>query len=190
MPTELESRPDGSRRRWRDTEQPDSDELVDLGDGQRVPRRFQQAIYASDTSDIELLVTLVMDGTRARVADVLIKPIPGVDSLGVDDLARINWSAVVRLLVQLKVMQTSGWMLSPGEAKTLPAGAVTQRLHDRSEKASRAAKRTMRRNAVTAEDLAEIVRLVDTDGIAATVEKTGKSRGYIYKLLARAREEL
>lgn len=163
-------------------DEPDSDELVDLGEGQFVPRRFQLPIHPGSGIPAHLVVTVIMVGTRPTAGPVRITP-QGVDGIDVDDLARIDWRAVLRTLVQIKAIQLGGWLAFDD------LGATMRQFRERRDKAGRAARSSLRRNAVTPEDLAEIVRLVDAEGVSATVEKTGKSRSYIYKLLARAREE-
>ncbi len=175
---------------WWQPDEPDSPELVHLGEDQRVPRRFQLPILAGADIPADLLVTVTMDGTRAKIARVEITPTAGVEGVDVDDLARINWPAVVRFLVQLKAMQMMEYWLNAEEAKGDP-DAVRSLLRERRMKAERTTTRSVRRNAVTPEYLAEVVALVEKTGsVIKAAEKTGKSRSYIYKLLARAQEEL
>jgi hypothetical protein len=160
--------------------EPDSTEMVELTDGGRVPRRFWMGLRSGPDAAGWVSLVVEMVGTRPKIVDTRIAP-ARTNPLDVEDLTAINWPALLRTAVQVKVVQYSGYVLDDDSQHPY---------HDRDQRAARVADASLRRNAVTKADLAELVALVEEVGVAGAVEKTGKSRGYIYKLLQRAREEL
>jgi hypothetical protein len=161
--------------------EPDAKEMVELSDGGRVPRRFWMGLRSGPDAAGWVSLIVEMRGTRPKIAEVLgIEPARS-NPLDVEDLNNIDWAALVRTAVQVKVVQCSGYVLD--EESDYP-------YHERNKRAARVADRSLRRNAVTKSDLVELVALVEEVGVVGAVKKTGKSRGYIYKLLQRAREEL
>jgi hypothetical protein len=157
--------------------EPDSTEMVELGDGARVPRRFWVGLRTDPDAAGWVSLVVEMVGTQPKLADVRVCA-ARLNPLDVEDLEKIDWSALVKTAVRKKAVLCSGY-----DDESLHA------FHDRERRAARAS-RTPRRDAVTKTQLAELVALVEEVGVAGAVKKTGKSRGYVYKLLRRAREEL
>jgi hypothetical protein len=160
--------------------EPDSTEMVELGEDSRVPRRF--SVQLTSGPDVAGFLDLVVEMVDLEPKVLEVRITPSLDEpLDLQDLANIDWRAAGRAAVQRKALEYSGYV--PGEG-----GPRSHR--DVIDRARRVAEASVRRNAVTKSDLARVVALVDEVGVEGAAKETGKSRGYIYKLLRRAQEEL
>jgi hypothetical protein len=157
--------------------EPDSPEMVETDDGDRVPRRFRIALPSyPDAAGVADLVIEVVDGVP-KFADVRLTPPPD-EPLDPADVAGIDWARLMHVAVTHKAMECSGYRFGDDAWRDgLMALAAAREFN-------------VRRNAVTRADLERLVALVDEVGIDGAMKETGKSRGYVYKLLRRARREL
>ncbi len=134
-------------------------------------------------SDIDVAMRFKLFDGKPRPVYIEIHDL-GPDGIDIDNgLDSIDWTATIAWRI---LQETLDRQLGPEVVDRMPPGELVEKRRE----AERDLRVKRRKNGVTPERLAEVLRLYEEHGIEAVVEETGKSRSYAYQLVARAKEEL
>jgi hypothetical protein len=141
-----------------------------------------------------------MRGKKPKLTRLHLDAVSPTSSWDGVDLAAVDWE---RSLHEAAFVEAARWRLNTyfpeeqrrrqdkyGRLRPEQWEQVWPGIEQGRDEVHRALRTAQRKNGVTLERLAEVLRLYDEHGIDAVIEQTGKSRSYAYQLLARARKEL